>query len=73
VAVGNLYICGDANGSGVVNIQDITFLINFLYKGGLAPVPAQAGDANGDGISNIKDITYLINFLYKGGPIPICP
>ncbi|MCX6829455.1 MAG: M14 family zinc carboxypeptidase [candidate division Zixibacteria bacterium] len=73
VTVGNPYICGDANGSGVVNIQDITFLINFLYKGGLAPIPVQAGDANGDGIINIRDITHLINFLYKGGPIPICP
>jgi Zinc carboxypeptidase/Immune inhibitor A-like, MAM domain/Dockerin type I domain len=73
VTVGNPYICGDANGSRVVNIQDITFLINFLYKGGQPPVPTQAGDANGDGITNIKDITYLINYLYKGGPIPICP
>ena len=32
------YIRGDANGSGVINIQDVTYLINYLYKGGPAPV-----------------------------------
>ncbi len=31
------WICGDVNRNGLVNIQDITYLINFLYKGGSAP------------------------------------
>ena len=65
------YVCGDANSDGLINIRDITFVINFLYKGGIAPNPLQAGDANG--IINIQDITYLINYLYKSGPKPICP
>jgi PKD repeat protein len=77
IAVGGnisvLYVCGDANGSESVNIQDITFLINYLYKGGAAPSPIMAGDANGGGTVNIADITYLINYLYKGGLAPICP
>jgi Dockerin type I domain/Thrombospondin type 3 repeat len=64
------YKNGDANDNGVVNIQDITFLINFLYKGGPPPIPVGAGDANCTGIVNIQDITYLIYFLYKGGPPP---
>jgi Dockerin type I domain len=67
------YVCGDANGDGVLNIRDITYLINFLYKGGVAPNPIQAGDANGNGIVNIQDITHLINYLYKSGPNPLCP
>jgi Zinc carboxypeptidase/Immune inhibitor A-like, MAM domain/Dockerin type I domain len=71
--VGFPYFCGDANGDKVVNIKDITYLINYLYKGGPIPDPIQAGDANGDGIMNIKDVTYLINFLYKEGAIPVCP
>ncbi|MCX6828617.1 MAG: hypothetical protein NT002_04975 [candidate division Zixibacteria bacterium] len=58
--------CGDVNGSETVNIQDITYLINFLYKGGPAPFCA-LGDVNNSGIVNIQDITYLINFLYKDG------
>jgi hypothetical protein len=67
------FICGDANHNGFVNIQDITYLINHLYKGGPAPVPSwQAGDVNHSGNLNIQDITYLINFLYKGGPAAAC-
>jgi hypothetical protein len=61
---------GDANDNGIVNIQDITFLINYLYKQGPAPYPVIAGDANCDGTVNIRDITYLINYLYKQGPAP---
>jgi len=64
---------GDANHSDLVNIQDITYLINFLYKGGAIPPCYYEGDANASLIINIQDITHLINFLYKGGPAPVCP
>ena len=67
------FVCGDVNGGGIVNILDVTFLINFLYKDGQPPDPMEAADANGNGDVNVLDITYLINFLYKGGPEPICP
>jgi hypothetical protein len=67
------FICGDADGNGVINLLDITYIINFLYKNGSAPKPPAAGDANGNGATNISDITYLINFLYKQGLSPVCP
>ena len=63
-------IRGDANNNGVINALDITYLINFLYKGGASPAYFVEGDANSDGLINALDITYLINFLYKGGPPP---
>jgi len=64
---------GDANGNLVINILDITYLINYLYKGGPAPIPYEicSGDPNANCAVNILDITYLINFLYKGGPLPM--
>jgi len=65
--------CGDIDGNGLMNIQDITYLINFIYRGGPAPVPPATGDVNNSGAANIQDITYLINYLYKGGPEPVCP
>jgi len=65
-----IHPCGDANGSGSVNILDITSLINYLYKHGTPPVPLEAGDPNGNGNLNALDITYLINYLYKHGPAP---
>jgi len=63
-------IRGDANNNGLINMLDITYLINFLYKGGNAPAYFVEGDANSDGKINSLDITYLINYLYKHGPPP---
>jgi hypothetical protein len=68
----SLYTCGDANGSGTVNILDVTFMINYLYRDGPAPDPPEAADVNGSGNINLLDITYLISYLYKGGPDPVC-
>jgi len=66
------YICGDMEGNRIVNLLDITYLINHLYKGGPEPNDLNAADVNNDDLLNILDITYLINFLYKGGPAPNC-
>jgi len=65
--------CGDVDGSDNINIIDVTYLINYLYKAGLPPVPEEAADVNNDGGVNILDVTYLINYLYKDGPEPNCP
>jgi uncharacterized delta-60 repeat protein len=66
------FLRGDANGDGVVNVADIVYVVNFLYRGGDPPVSVEAGDANCDGIVNVADVVYLVNYLYKGGPPPSC-
>ncbi len=65
-------LAGDANNNDAVNILDVTFIINYLYKGGAAPVCNDKADANGNNVINILDVTYLISYLYKGGGTPIC-
>ncbi|SYZ72706.1 exported hypothetical protein [Candidatus Zixiibacteriota bacterium] len=67
------YICGDANGNGGVNILDVSFIINYLYKSGPAPDPLRIADVNNSGTVNILDVSYLINNIYKGGPGLNCP
>jgi hypothetical protein len=67
------YDCGDVNRDGGINILDITFLINYIYKGGPPPVYPHLADVNNSGEINILDITYLINYVYKGGAVPTCP
>jgi len=62
---------GDLNGDKTVNVIDVTYLINFLYKHGPVPLPNEGGDLNGDLHVNALDVTYLINFLYKNGPPPL--
>ncbi len=66
------YIPGDASGDGVVDIGDVVYLINYLFKSGPAPYPLIAGDANCDGVVDVGDVIYLINYLFKGGPVPSC-
>ena len=65
-------LAGDASNNDAVNILDVTYVINYLYKGGPPPVCNDEGDANGNNSINILDVTHLINYLYKGGPPPIC-
>jgi len=66
------WICGDSDNNGKLNLLDVVYTINYLYKGGPAPdVPASV-DANGDLSMNLLDVIYLINYLYKGGLEPIC-
>lgn len=66
------WICGDVDGNPGINILDIVFLINYIYKGGPAAEPMDAMEINGDTFINILDIVYLINNIYKGGPEPLC-
>lgn len=69
VTDGSLYvrqmICGEVNGDGEINILDVVFLINFVYKDGPAPELFEAADVNSDGKINILDIICYINNLYK--------
>lgn len=69
------YVCGDADGSGTVNITDAVFLITFIFAGGPAPGPYLAGDANCDQTVNVTDAVYIINYIFGGGPAPCanCP
>lgn len=64
------FICGDCNDDGTVDVGDVVYLVNYLYKNGSAPDPVEAGDANGDETVDVGDVVYLINYLYKAGPTP---
>jgi len=65
------WMLGDVSGDLQVNILDVTFLINYLYKSGAPPWPIVMGDIDGSCSINILDVTYLINYLYKSGPAPL--
>ncbi len=63
---------GDLNHDEQIDIGDVVFLINCLYKNGPAPVPFWIGDCDLDGLADIDDIVYLINYLFMSGPPPSC-
>ncbi len=72
MAVTSVYVCGDLDDNGNINILDIIFLINHLYKSGPAPDPVQSANVDGVGNLDILDVIYLINYKYKNGPALIC-
>ena len=57
-------ISGDSDGDGNVNINDVTYLIDYLLTGGDG---AGAGaDTDGDGKIDITDLTVLIDMILMG-------
>ena len=65
---------GDASCNGVVNLTDVIYLVNYLFKGGPAPCALKYGDSNCDTKVNLSDVIYDVNYLFKGGPKPkSCP
>ena len=71
-------IRGNVNGDqrDAVNISDLTFLVSYLFRGGVAPPCAEEGNVNGDAEEaiNVADLTYLVSYLFKGGSAPpACP
>jgi hypothetical protein len=70
VEEGYNYINGDANRDETVNIMDAVYLVEYVFRGGMAPDPEPSGDANCNGVVNIEDAVYLINYIFKGGPPP---
>lgn len=65
-----LAICGDVNGSTEVDIDDIVYIVGYIFMGGPAPDPVWTGDVNCSGGTDIDDAVYLISFIFAGGPAP---
>ena len=52
---------GDINGDGVVNVSDVTALVNHII--GAEAYPVALCDVNADGEVNVSDVTALINLI----------
>jgi hypothetical protein len=66
-----IVLTGDTNQNGSLATSDIIYLVNFVLKGGPAPLPCSAnGDVNCNGSVATSDIIYLVNTILKGGPPP---
>ncbi|MEW5994833.1 MAG: C1 family peptidase [Candidatus Zixiibacteriota bacterium] len=70
-----LYGClthGDVDGTTGITVSDLTYLVDYLFGGGPAPLPeVEAGDVDCNGGVNVADITYLVNYFFSGG-LPPC-
>ena len=57
---------GDVDMNGIININDVTALINFLLTNDASTIDTTAADCNQSGNTSIEDVTTLINFLLSG-------
>jgi len=75
---GKLFVRGDADADGAVNLADAVMLANYVGCGGPSnstepPFCLDAADANDDGAVDCTDHIFLINYLFTGGPPPAFP
>ncbi len=67
---------GDIDGDGIdAGPIDLSYLVDFLFAGGSAPVCGEEADINGDGTeAGPIDLSYFVDFLFAGGAAPVdCP
>ena len=59
-----------------LDVSDLTFLVDYLFRSGPAPWCIAEGNADGglDEQINVADVTYMVDYLFGGGPQPpACP
>ncbi|MFH1374559.1 MAG: HYR domain-containing protein [bacterium] len=65
---------GDVDGIEDINVADLTWLVEYLFRNGVGPPCPNEGDVDGSSFIDVGDLTYLVNYLFQGGPAPpACP
>ncbi|UCD17391.1 MAG: hypothetical protein JSV44_00325, partial [Candidatus Zixiibacteriota bacterium] len=64
------FLRGDANSDNELDIADIMYIYNFLYRDGQPPAIEQAADVNVDEKVNLIDGLYLLQYFFRQGPPP---
>lgn len=59
------FVLGDVNDDGLVNIADVTDLIDYLLNNDASLINMNAADISADGMINISDVTDLIDMLLR--------
>lgn len=70
-----LFVRGDADADGVLNLTDAIRILSYLFRGGPAPECLDAADVNDDGgrRPDITDVVSLLDWLFRGTTAPRPP
>ncbi|RKX26205.1 MAG: hypothetical protein DRP47_08585, partial [Candidatus Zixiibacteriota bacterium] len=64
----------DSDPGDNVNVSDLTYLVAYLFTGGVAPSCGDEANVDGLGTISVADVTFLVSYLFQGGPLPpACP
>ncbi|MBU1318842.1 MAG: IPT/TIG domain-containing protein [candidate division Zixibacteria bacterium] len=70
------FVCGDVDGSGDIDIDDVVYLIAWIFTGGPYPEPLIAADVHRTDcplvVVDIDDVTHLVSYIFTGGAPPNC-
>jgi hypothetical protein len=65
---------GNVDGSGVIDLADLSALVSYLTGGGIVLLCHAAANVNGAGIVDLADLSALVDYLTGGSHIlPDCP
>ena len=71
--VGDLFLRGDVDDNGFVNLTDAVALLLYLFQQGNEPRCLDATDIDDNGFMNLTDGVSLLNHLFRAGPAPQPP
>ena len=63
VEKGTAALLGDANDDSLINMSDVTTIINYVLAKNPTPFNFINADCNGDGLINMSDVTGVINII----------
>jgi len=67
------FVCGDFNDSGAgADVEDLVFLVHFMFLEGPSPDNLAAADANGDGRVDVSDLVAFVKYAFALGSRPTC-
>jgi len=66
------FLVGDFTADCSIDIADVIFGLNYVYRSGEAPEPLESGDTDCDGSVDIVDIVCIVDYLFRSSPPPNC-
>jgi hypothetical protein len=70
---GESFLRGDSDGTGILDISDAIFALNFLFSGGPEPPCSKAADTDDSGGLDITDPIVTLGYLFLGSRPPASP
>lgn len=71
--VESLFVRGDSNGDGNLDLSDAVFILAWLFLGGEPPACPPAANTDGSAAIELTDAVYLLSHLFLGGEEPPAP
>lgn len=68
-----VFIRGDCNSDGSLNLPDGIFLLNYLFAFGTPPTCFSGCDLDDNGSLQLPDAVVLLNYLFASGAAPAAP